>query len=588
VLAVLPFLNGLTAGFALDDFPRIVENPMVQGKEPALRLLTWVDRPEIYRPLTMLTFAANARLGASATGYHVVNVLLHASVTVLGFALAKIVLRSTLGAAAVGALFAVHPIHTEAVTNVFGRAELLAALFVMICLVALARAGGDGPTDARRLSWLGGSLVAFGAGLLSKESAITAIVLCGVIHVWILPARRMGLTLRVLAPYVVVGIAYLGWRRYLVGALGMPALPQFLDNPLAHVGPFRRLATALVVMGDYLRLLTFPLTLSSDYSFNQIPVVTSAWDARWLLATAVLALLGLALIVGVRRAPVTIVAAAFVFAPLAATANILVVIGTIKAERLLYLPSFGWCLAAGWLVTLLARRQRPLALGTLAIVVCLFVGRTWVRNEDWRDEATAHAAAVRTAPDSAKTHYNRARDLIGQRRFEEAIRHLRRSLAIYPDWAASQANLGGALALTGRLAEAGDHLMLAARLEPASPIVRINLAQVLLQQGRIDEAVAQLETARRLDPRSPAVSRLLATLYLQRDRFADALDPLNAVVAAEPRNADAHNNLGVVLLRLRRVEEAIPHFEAAVRLAPTHAQAQQNLRAALAQRPTPR
>jgi Flp pilus assembly protein TadD len=468
--------------------------------------------------------------------------------------------------------------------NVFGRAELLATLFVLISLLALARASGDAPTGLRPAWWLVVSLVAFGAGLLSKESAVTAIVLCGVVHLWVSPERRPARTLRVLLPYAVVGIAYLAWRRYLVGAIGMPVPPFFVDNPLAHVGLAPRLATALVVLGDYLRLLTFPLTLSSDYSFNQVPVVASPWDARLLVAVAVLGGLAAALAVGLRRAPVTIVAAAFVFVPLAATANLLVIIGTIQAERLLYLPSLGWCLAAGWLVALLARRRPPLALGALAIVVCLFAARTWARNEDWRDEATAHAAAVRTAPDSAKTHYNRARDLIGQRRLDEAIGHLRRSIAIYPDWAMAQANLGGALALTGKLSEAHTHLVHAARLEPASAVIRINLAQILLQQGRIGEAVSELEIARRLDPRSTAVSRLLGAAYLQDGRWEDAIVQLTAVVVAEPGNADAHNHLGIALLRLGRQDEAVSHFETAVRLRPNHAQAQQNLRGALAQR----
>lgn len=588
VLAVLPYLNSLTAGFALDDLPRIVENPMVQGREPAVRLLTWVDRPEIYRPLTMLTFAANGRVGRSAVGYHVVNVLVHAFVTVFAFKVARIVLRSSLGAAAAAALFAVHPIHTEAVTNVFGRAELLAALFVLICVLALVRASRGGLTTAQRVSWLGVSLVAFAAGLLSKESALTAVALCAVVHSWVSPERRVGRTLRVLAPYVLVGIAYIGWRYYLVGALGMPALPNFVDNPLAHVAFLPRLATALVVLGEYLLLLTFPGTLSSDYSFNQVPVVVSALDPRLLVATVVLVVLALALVASLRRAPVAAVAVAFVFVPLGATANILVIIGTIKAERLLYLPSLGWCIAVGWLVTQPARRWRPLALGALVMVLCLFAARSWVRNEDWRDEMTAHAVAIHTAPASAKTHYNWARDLISQRRLDEAIHHLRRSLAIYPEWSTAHANLGSALALTGNLSEASTHLTVAARLDSASAVIRTNLSQVLLQQGRVEEALEQLEAAERLGPRSLRVARLLGTLYLQRGRLHEAIEPLAAVVSAEPGNADAQNNLGVALLHLGRVEEAIPHFETALRMRPDHPQAQRNLRAALARREAPR
>jgi protein O-mannosyl-transferase len=511
-LALLPYLNTLTAGFALDDLPRIVENPMVQGREPAGRLLTWVDRPEVYRPLTMLSFAANARVGTSAAGYHVVNVLLHAGVTVLVFWIANLVLRSPVGASAAAALFAVHPVHTEAVSNVFGRSEVMAALFVLLCLLAFVRAGAGGA----RVAWHAASLAAFAAGLLSKESAVTALVLIGVVHLWTSPERRLSRTLRALAPYVVVALGYLAWRRYLVGALGMPAPPPFVDNPLAYVGWLARLATALVVQADYLRLLTFPLRLSSDYSFDQVPVVTSPWDARWIVAALIFIAIALALVVGARRAPVTLVAAAFVWAPLAATANVLVVVGTIEGERLLYLPSLGWCLLAGWLVALPAWRRRPHALVVVALVVCLFLARTWIRNEDWRDEATAHAVAVRTAPHSAKTHYNRARDLIAARRLDEAIGHLERSLAIYPDWVPPRANLGGVLALKGRLEEAATHLTIAVRLDPQSAIARINLAQIRLRQGRVDEALEQLEAARRIDPRSPVVARLLEAARGQR------------------------------------------------------------------------
>jgi tetratricopeptide (TPR) repeat protein len=514
-LALLPYLNTLTAGFSLDDLPRIVDNPMVQGREPAGRLLTWVDRPEVYRPLTMLTFAANARMGTSAAGYHLVNVLLHVGVSVLVFWIASLVLCSPVGAGTAAALFAVHPVHTEAVSNVFGRSEVLAAFFVLLCLLALVRAGEVTPAGGTRLAWRVASLAAFAAGLLSKESAVAALALIAAVHLWISPERRVARTLRVLAPYVGVALAYLAWRRYLVGAFGMPAPPPFVDNPLAFVGWLPRLATALVVQADYLRLLTFPITLSSDYSFAQVPVVSSPWDARWIVAVLLFVVIALALVLGARRAPLTLVAAVFVWAPLAATANILVVVGTIEAERLLYLPSVGWCLLAGWLVTRPVWRQTH-ALGIAAVVVCLFVARTWVRNEDWRDETTAHAVAVRTAPASAKTHYNRARDLIAARRLDEAIVHLERSLAIYPEWVPPRANLGGVLALKGRLEDAATHLTIAVGGDPQSAIARINLAQIRLRQGRVDDALEQLEAARRIDPRSPVVARMLEAARGQR------------------------------------------------------------------------
>jgi tetratricopeptide (TPR) repeat protein len=566
----------------------VVANPMVQGAEPASHLLTWVDRPENYRPLTMLSFALNRDLGASASGFHIVNVLLHVLVTLLAFEIARGVLPSMLGATAAGALFAVHPIHTEAVSSVVGRAELLAALFALLAVLTLVRANRHGLSKPQRLAWRGASLAAFGAGLLCKESALTAVALCAVVHWWVSSERRAGRTLREIAPYVVLGVAYLGWRRYLVGALGMPVPPHFIDNPLAHVGPPSRLATAGVVLTKYLGLLAWPGTLSSDYSFNQIPVVTSALDPRLLVALGVLALVTAAFVVAARRAPALAVAGAFFFVPMAATANVLVVIGTIMAERLVYLPSLGWCLVAGWVVAEIARRWRRPALVALGIVLCLLAARTYVRNQDWWDNEAAHTAAVRTAPASAKTHYNLGRDLLARQRIGEAVQHLRASIAIYPDWPEAQSNLGAALALAGNVPDALAHLTEATRLQPENALIRVNLAQVLVRERRSDEAIEQLQAASRIDPGLAPVSRLLARLYEQRGRLPEAVEALSAASAADPRNADAQNELGVALFRVGRVDEAIRRFEAALAIRADHPQAQQNLRAALARRSAPR
>src|SRR5262245_1116481 len=116
LVAVLPYLNALPADFTFDDVGVIRDNSAVQAL-PAADLLHYVYEPgALYRPLTMLTYAANTRVSGAPFGFHLVNVVLHALVTVAVFLLALELLASRVAATAAALLFAVHPIHTEAVT----------------------------------------------------------------------------------------------------------------------------------------------------------------------------------------------------------------------------------------------------------------------------------------------------------------------------------------------------------------------------------------------------------------------------------------------------------------------------------------
>jgi tetratricopeptide (TPR) repeat protein len=587
LLAVLPYLNALWAGYAFDDYPVILSNPRITGAEPALGLVAEPDRSDrsLYRPVTMLTYAASARIGGGPAGFHLVNVALHAGVSLLVFRTVDVLLAGRALATVAAALFAVHPVHAEAVTAIVGRAELLAALFGVLSLLALVR--GATAETVRSRAWSLASAGAFAVAVFSKESAITILPLGVVLGLWARSLRDGRRALAAVIPHACVLVGYLVARTWLVGLVTVAAPPLYIDNPLAHVGVLVRVATALVVLSQYLGLLTLPVTLSSDYSFNQVPLVTGPLDPRLWIALGVLGGLAAGLAAGVRRAPALGLAAALLVLPLGLTSNLLFPIGTIKAERLLYLPSVGWCVAAAWAALRLGRVHRAAPWAAVALAVIALAGRTWARNEDWRDRATAHAVAVRTAPMSAKAHYNWGNELVRQRRIAEALHHFARSVEIYPAWVQSRANLGTSLASLGRLDEAIPHLQEAARLEPSSVQIRRNLAGILQRQGRAVEAIAELEAAVRLDPAAIEPRRALGVLLLQAGRAREAEDQLAAVAQRVPRHADTQNLWGLALLQQGRVDDAIARFQAALAIDPGHAMAQANLRRARATRRPP-
>lgn len=518
LLATVPYLNGLGGDFVFDDVGVIRDNPVIQ-RDPAWRVFTTVYQPgALYRPLTMLSYLANARLDRGPLGFHAVNVALHVAAALAFYALALQLLGAPRAAWIAAALFAVHPIHTEAVTGIVGRAELLAALFTLAALLALAQALRG--TGSARRSWLALSLAAFAAGLLCKESAFTTIGLVLVVHWRLAPAAGLRRRAIMLAPYVLVGLAYLGLRLLAVGSLGLPTPPGALDNPLAHVDTATRLRTATLVLWDYLAMLVAPVRLSADYSFNQVPLALTWLEPRFWIAAGLLGSLATVALGLFRRRPEVTVAAALFAIPLALTANLLFPIGTIKAERLLYLPSAGACLAAGWLLAWLSDSRARTAATVVVSLLALLAARTWVRNADWHDEQTLYAAAVRIAPESAKAHHNLAVALQRAGDYDDAIAHYHRALTIYPDYAAAAFGIGHIATLRGNDDEAAHWYLAALRRD--EHFAKAHLQLGLLYERRRDYPAAQSAFAAGLasEPDDPLLLVNLAAVRLsQGDRW---------------------------------------------------------------------
>jgi hypothetical protein len=164
VLALLAYANALANGFVLDDRGIVLDNPLVREPGTAWRAFLTPYWPAAigggqYRPLGILSFVLDGAIaGPSAMWYHAVNVAWHAAATVLLWVWIRGFLAPA-GALVAAALFAVHPVHVEAVANVVGRLELMAAAFIFAALVA-----------HRRGSWFAPLL--FACALLSKEHAV--------------------------------------------------------------------------------------------------------------------------------------------------------------------------------------------------------------------------------------------------------------------------------------------------------------------------------------------------------------------------------------------------------------------------------
>jgi protein O-mannosyl-transferase len=522
--------NTLLNGFAMDDIGYIVRNPQVT--DPSLAGLFAAHRVgNVFRPLTFATYALDWKVGGGiALGFHVVNLILHAAVSCLVFLLVEALVDGSRHARAVAlaaaALFAVHPIHTEAVTSIVGRAELLAAGFLIVAWILHLQ---DREIPA---------LVCFALALLSKESAVVFLPLV-MIGDYVRGKWRPRLRYWRIAGVTVMYLAVL-WN--VQGGRFGPAHISDLDNSLLALPAGLRILNALRIAWKYVGLQFYPRTLSCDYSYNQIPLY-AAW--RYTLPAAVSALATVAAWIWTikKRQLGPALAGAIYLVSFAITANIIKPIGTIMAERLVYLPSVGFCVLIALAWNWLRERQRGLAWGMMGVLLTMLGVRTIVRNRDWEDNRTLAAAQVRAAPNSAKTHQNIAMVYMERKELALAQKELDTELQIYPLNPIALATYGLLESWQGHYQAAGVKLeeafYMMRRDDPAYDETAVNLAELYVRTDHLDGALELLNQEIAKSPRYDRAWAIRALLHYKRSEMLAARADAETALRLDPSDSEA-------------------------------------------------
>ena len=608
-LVLVAYSNSFQAALTFDNASAIGEDPRIRAATPeniesVLKGRYWYGSgaraatTPWYRPLTTFSYLVNYAVlgnGPRPAGYHWVNLALHEVNVALVYALGVVIFGGTAPAWALAAIWGLHPLLTEAVTNIVGRADLLAAFGVLAGL--LCHVKGASAAGRRRVAWLAGLAAAQAVGLFSKENAA---VLPGIMLLYDLTWPERATWRRRVAAYAAVALpiaAYLSLR----SGLHWHAVIEVTENPLVSAGFWTTRLTAVKVIGKYLWLFAWPARLSADYTYNSIPLFDwRVWnweDAKAIMALAVC--LGAALLVVLlavrwrRTGKPLLFFLVFFFVALSPTSNLVFLIGSIMAERFLYLPSVGLagCIVAA--VYVLGRRRSlqrrvvaPVAWAALGVVCLVFAARTYARNFDWQDSVSLWTSAVDVCPGSARSHYNLAKELERMPgRLPEAIAEYREAVRIEPDRADAHDNLGNALSgIPGRLPEAVAEYREAVRLQPDRAEAHNDLANGLARTpGLLSEAIAEYQAALRLEPRNAEVHYNLANALVRiPDRLPEAIAEYQAALRIQPDHPDAHNNLGEALSGISgRMSEAIAEYRAALRIQPELVAAHNNLGNAL-------
>jgi tetratricopeptide (TPR) repeat protein len=602
---------------------------------PALRSLAGLGKiwfrlgtTQQYYPVLHSAFWLEHRLwGDSVLGYHLANVLLHATAACLfAFALAR--LRPAAAETALprtgdwlaAAIFALHPVCVESVAWISEQKNTLSLVFYLLSAIAYLRFD-----RGRKGGWYTLALGLFILALLSKSVTATLPAALLLILAW----RRGRLAWREdvvpLLPWFAIGVSsglFTAWvERAYIGARG-----QAYD-----LGALERLFLAGRVVWFYLGKLLWPTDLAFIYPRWTV-AATAAWSAGVLGVAGALAVLW-----GLRRwsrGPLV----AFLFftgslLPALGFFNVYPFLFSYVADHWQYLPCLGIiALAAegatdagrGMILPLrgVARKAARTALGAAAagFLMLLFVlSRNQARL--YRDVPTLYADTLKKNPSCWMAQGNLGVYLMDNGSLTDAIGHLREAIRIRPEYADAHNNLGNALSrIPGKSAEAMAEFEAALRLDPGMAEAHGNLGLALVRTpGRFDEGITEMETALRgnedvlefaalhrdlgaalaevparlpdalkedaaalrLDPGMVSARMNLGIALSRAGRREDAAQQFEEILRVHPANADAHNNLANVLTLLGRNTEAIGHYRAALHLSPGSPEAHFNLGHAL-------
>ncbi|EDV25791.1 uncharacterized protein TRIADDRAFT_23574 [Trichoplax adhaerens] len=553
-----------------------------------------------YRPFTIATFRWNFYLhGLHPNGYHIVNIALHAMVCSIFLFICHRLLRMSIQLAFLTAiLFAVHPIHTEAVAGIVGRAEILSCLFFLLAFYTYAKGKplvlSDEFAKTTSIKELLYCFIFTFVAMLSKEQGITVIAVCMAYDVAV--ASRKGFR-RCLyhfdSHYLKLHGSSLMWRFGLV-AVYLIALMSFrvwimngqLPNFSQHDNPaiFAKQRLTRVMTLSYLPafnfwLLLYPRDLCYDWQMGSIPLIEKPTDIRnfyslcfylWLmhnlsgLASSFLKFQQVTLTIGFALLVIPFIPALNLFFP----------VGFVVAERVLYLPSMGFCIIvvlglnqlSNWATRLSYKLKLTLGILVYAWLI-IFSCRTVSRNNVWKTRESLFRSAIEVVPNNAKVYYNYANYLKDHHRLQEAATAYKTALRIAPDHASSSNNLA---TITLDEKESEELYQKAILHNPYHARAYFNYGNLLRRKGKLIKAVEMFKKAISIEDsfEGPWISLTASTGEM--DRMDEASKLFEKMLRKFPRSADVYNNYGVHLTKLGRQHDAIKSYDMAISLNAAH------------------
>lgn len=435
VLSFVVFINTFQNDFTMDDNPTILENKAVTGADI-------IEVLSSSRAVRQLSFMIDYKIfGNNPLGYHVENALLHAINSVLLCELLVILSFSATSAFTAGLIFAVHPIHVEAVAGIANRKELLALLFILLSTICYVQAARE-KYRQKKVAW---SIAAIFFYIIATFSKQTAALLPFVIIVYdyTFIDKKNRLIGKIALPLTIcISI-------YIIYDIIYPSLIRFFSKPeTMNVSYKQIILTVISVFSFDLKYLTLPFQLSADHTIELVKNISSP---IFIVSLLLLTSYCLAAWLSFKHAKPAFFVMAWVVIFLLPTVNLVPGISYFFAERYLYIPSVGYAALMGRLFDVAsdAKRGSSLSIVLLCLTILLFSYSTISRNAVWQNEFTLWKDTAYKSPKSLSAHNNLGNVYYLKGEFKGAINEYEEALRLNPDHPESLYNLGNIYYETG-------------------------------------------------------------------------------------------------------------------------------------------
>jgi len=614
VACVLCYLNSLGCGFVFDDVSAIKDNKDLLPSTPISNLFNndfWgipmykEQSHKSYRPLCVLSFRLNYFIhGLDPCGYHLLNVILHLMVTLLFHNVSRNYVNAKTSFFA-AMIFAVHPVHTEAVTGVVGRAELLSAIFFLITLKEYNLCYDRSPWHL--LLACGSSCLA----MLSKEVGVTVIGLCIVSELFVkqnihkqflklLNSKKSmelkmdkGLLFRLLLLLMTLALLLIFRIQKLQGA-SLPVFTKF-DNPASHAEGLSKLLTYSYLPCLNLWILLCPTQLCCDWTMGSIPLLQSISDPRIIAIitfTSITILFTLKILLAEEKhSKQILLSSAWIIIPFLPASNIFFPVGFVIAERVLYIPSMGLCLLVSLGYQKIIKQCKSVNKSFQILFYLFLISqsiKTMTRNLDWSDEKSIFLSGLTVNKNNAKLYNNVGHAFESQKNYNEALLFFKEAVNVQPNDIGAHINIGRTLNHLEMFDEAEVAYRSAQKLLPrASPgqklITRIapNSLNLFLNLGNlVARNSSRLEEADNLYKQAIAMRADYVQAYINRgdvllrmNKTEEALNIYKEALKYDNNNADIHYNLAVVALEQQKPEVGMNYLNKALEINPLHPEA---------------
>jgi len=515
-----------------------------------------------YRPVTLLSFAADKVLtGNSAPASHFFNLLYYIILLQL---LYSVLLKLLPGyhialPAFMVLIYAAHPIHSEVVSSVKSRDELLAALFGFLSWRFFV---SKNETTNYSKYVLSGFF--FLAAVMSKESAIAFAALIPLSYFMLIDNNMKSLFIKTI-PLAVGALVFLACRQYaMFNGTGTPhtmGIPK-LDNVLAGADGFASLmATKMEVLFYYLKLLFVPCPLSWDYSFNQIPLVDWSSSLPWLGLILNAMLVFSAIYFFKRQAAISYAIIFYLIASLPIN-NLFFLNGATLAERFMFVPSLGFAICVPLVLSKLTKmdltdytgKSKQLFKFSLIGIVILFSGMSMARSGDWKNNFTLFESGAKNAPNSSRTnaalaseYMNKAQEetdpAIKNEQIMNSIKYYEKSLSIFPGNSDASYKVGLIYSMIGKPDESIKYYRQSLEATPGQIYALNNLGSLYASRKQYDSARYFFTNSILIDSTNEMTLTNLVVVHYLLKEYDEAINFGNKAIELQYRNGKIYSLL---------------------------------------------